>query len=306
MLFEIFCLILILASLIGLGFIVVRKFPQLAAIEVEKLEEVKQAQVKEEIKLLMFKRALSGLGRAVKEKIKFLSLVKAGWEKLQTAFRIKVRQFQERYKKTILEEVKKQKKPKKIGTQTMVTVGALLRQADEALQRGDLTFAERKYIEVIKQDQKNIEAYRGLGKVYMDMEKYGEAEETFNFLLKLVPRDDRIYNRLGMVAEREGDWEKAARYFEKAIELDDSRAIRFYDLGWIYEKQNRPAPALKCYAKAVKLEPNNPKYLDRLLEMSIISKDKDLAEAVLQKLKAVNPENQKLGEFKERIGEIES
>ncbi|MBI3626728.1 tetratricopeptide repeat protein, partial [Candidatus Uhrbacteria bacterium] len=78
-----------------------------------------------------------------------------------------------------------------------------------------------------------------------------------------------------------------------------------YDLGRIYARLNKPAAALKSFAKAVKIEPNNPKYLDQLLEMSIITRDKETAEDVLGRLEAVNPGNQKLTEFRQRIEELE-
>ena len=53
--------------------------------------------------------------------------------------------------------------------------------------------------------------------------------------------------------------------------------------------------------EAVTIESGNPKYLDRLIELSIILKDKNLAETSLSKLKEINPENKKINEYKDKI-----
>ena len=63
---------------------------------------------------------------------------------------------------------------------------------------------------------------------------------------------------------------------------------------------------MRNFARAVQLEPGNPKYLDQLLEMSIIAGDSELARETYDRLRLANPDNQKLAEFKQRVEEIES
>lgn len=303
MFYSLIPLFIIFLSLAGIIIIIIRKFPQLAALDVDKIEDVKQAKVKEELSLQRFNRGLQKIGAVVGSSLEYLSFLVSGWRKIQNSFRIKVHQIREKYKKSIIEDLERKEEKSEIPEGAMSSQ-SLVAQADEVFEKGDLTFAERKYIEAIRLDPRNIEAYRGLGKVYMDMEKYKEAEETFKFITKLNPRDDRIFNRLGIIEEQLGNYEEAAEYFKKAIEINGSFAIRFYDLGILYARLNKPAAALKAFLKAVKIEPNNPKYLDQLLEMSIITRDLEMAESVLERLMAVNPDNQKLGEFRQKIGEI--
>jgi len=295
-------LVILFLCLGVIAIIVVRKFPQLSVLEVEKITEIKQAKVKEDLKKQRFERSLVKKGEKIKEFFKIFNFFYLGWKKVQTSFRQRVFQAQEKYKKISIEEEKDiipTEKPEE-----KETIQGLLFKGEEALERGDLSFAERKYIEVLKKDSKNIEAYRGLAKIYMDLDKYKEAEETFKFLLKLNPRDDRAYNRLGMIAEKKGEMEKAIEYFEKAISLDNSLAIRYFDLGRLYAKVGKPALALRNFAKAVDIEPQNPKYLDQLIEISIICRDPEMAKEALARLQEVNPQNQKLENLTERIEEI--
>ena len=64
------------------------------------------------------------------------------------------------------------------------------------------------------------------------------------------------------------------------------------------------AEAIVAYRTAAEHEPNNPRVLDLLLEISILSGDKRLAREAFIKLQAANPENQKLGDWEAKIREM--
>lgn len=320
MFYSFFPIILIFISLAAVVIIVARKFPQMTGLDTEKLPEVKQAKIKEEIQFQKFLRHLSGLSVKFKSWSKCLGFFKKGWLVTQGRFRAVVHNLQEKYKKSVIAEFRKEVKEsaaeiksKKGAIKKKAVAPVLaassnvdpLKQAEKSREAGDLTTAERLFIEVIKINPREAEAYRGLGKTYLAMEKLKEAKETFEFLAKLKPDEDRVYNYLGMVAEAQGKKAEAIRYFEEAVRLNDRLAVRFYDLGRMYASAKRPAAALRNFARATEIEPNNPKYLDQLLEMSIITGDVDLAQEVYDRLRLTNPENQKLPEFKQRIEEME-
>ncbi len=65
--------------------------------------------------------------------------------------------------------------------------------------------------------------------------------------------------------------------------------------------ENEYDQAVEYFEKALALEPKNPKYLDALLNISIIRKDKVRAGQILNVLKEVNPENNKISEWREQI-----
>ncbi|MEK7189520.1 MAG: tetratricopeptide repeat protein [Patescibacteria group bacterium] len=318
MFYSFFPIVLIFISLAAVVIVVVRKFPQMTGLDTEKLPEVKQAKIKEEIQFQKFLRHLSSLGVKLKSQSKYLGFFKNGWLATQGRFRVAVHNLQEKYKKSVIAEFKKEVnesaadvKSKKGAVKKKTTASAIqanvdpLKQAEKSREAGDLPTAERLFIEVIKTNPREADAYRGLGKTYLAMEKLKEAKETFEFLAKLKPDEDRVYNYLGMVAEAQGKKAEAIRYFEEAVRLNDRLAVRFYDLGRMYASAKRPAAALRNFARAAEIEPNNPKYLDQLLEMSIITGDVDLAREVYDRFRLTNPDNQKLPEFKQRIEEME-
>ena len=75
----------------------------------------------------------------------------------------------------------------------------------------------------------------------------------------------------------------------------------YADLGWIYQLERKNTYALANFQKAVDCEPSNPRFLDLLLKISILLKNKDLAWRAYNGLKEADPENKKLPELKEEI-----
>lgn len=294
-------IIIIFLSLGAIILIVVNKFPQLRALDISTLPQTKEAKVKEAIKYQKFNRGFRKLAAKTKPLRKFSSRL---WRNIQGRFREFVQSIHAKYQE--VSKAVETAMPKPEEAKPPVNISGLLSEADNLVIKGDVEQAERRYLAAIKLDPKATEAYRGLGGIYFDQGKYRQAKETYEFIIKLSPNDDRAYNRLGRLAEMAGDWGLAAKYFEVAVRLNNRRAICFFDLGRAYAALNKPAAALRNFLKAVQLEPNNPKYLDQLLEMSIISGDSELAREIYERLRLTNPDNQKLAEFKQRIEEMES
>jgi Flp pilus assembly protein TadD len=283
--------------------LVVRKFPELANLNVEELPEEKQARKKKEILenkvSRFFLSKLGGLAGHAEP------LFTAG-KKIQTSFRKKVAQTQ----RLLLQREALEKKSAggKGDSQTPAEradrVERLLADADTLAEEGRLSDAESTFLEVIKLDSHNVAAYRGLGKVYMKNGALDEAEGTFLFLLQLTPDDDTLLVKLGKTAVLKGDYAKAAEYYAKAITMNDAVPVRHFEIAEIYKELTSFDQAAEHYAKAVEFEPTNPRYLDGLLTISILLKDKKGAEEVYNRLRLVNPENKKLDEFKHQIEEL--
>jgi len=155
-------------------------------------------------------------------------------------------------------------------------VRRLLEESEADLKNEDLGSAETKLIEVIRLDNQNLAAFRELGEVYCLGKKYHEAKQTLEFALKLASK--------------------------AKAKLEESE-INF-SLAEISQEAGDLTTALDRAQEALELIPNNPRYLDLLLELSIIKKDKGLAEETLAKIEAVNPENNKLAEWQEKIAAL--
>jgi len=261
-------LIIIILALIVLFFILAKKLPALAVLDVSNISQEKENQSKQKIIEARVNRDLarwSGwLGR-------FYLLISKHW----AVFLEKRRSYLEKIKNNYLSRVKlpwaeKQKKVK-----------ALSITAQDCLKQEDLVEAEKCLVKIISLDQKNLPAFLDLADLYTSQKKWLEAREIYEYALKLAKQPDRVV-LAGDILPQEvyfslADMEKQAENYEAA--LDNIR-------------------------EALEFEPNSPRYLDLILDLSIIMKDKELAQQYWDKLAAVNPENQKLIEWQESIEKL--
>ncbi len=151
-----------------------------------------------------------------------------------------------------------------------------LQIAQSALEAGNLDEAEKAFLNVIRTKPHSEESYRGLTDIYIQKKDFAFAYETLLYLWKLM--------QAGGGSERVS-----------------SSAQTAYDLWDVCFKLEKNEEAQKWMRQALSQEPNNPKFLDAALETYISLGYRLHAERVFEKLKAANPDNNKLSEFSERI-----
>lgn len=147
------------------------------------------------------------------------------------------------------------------------SLSTILEQAKQLVEQNKYVDAEQQYIAAIALDNKSVEAYRGLVSVCTALKNYPDATETLLFLQQLDPKNETIWQ----------------------------------DLGELYRQQELLEEALDAYDEALLLNPNNPKNLDAVLKLAITNKLKYKSQSVLDRLKAVNPENQSLANYQAQI-----
>ncbi len=275
----------------------VRAWPQLTLLDAHKITKVKESSKKDEI--LRRRVAQAQATKEIKQTI-FTAWLIDWWKRIQTQFRTQV----DRLERLMLDERRGTKfvplTDQEIGARNH-QVKVLLRNAENAFADGAYETAEKIYIEVISLDEHNAVAYAGLGNVYFAEEHFTEARETYRYALRLDKNNETAWLHLADIAEREGHLEKAVEYYQKALLLNDSISSRFVKMYELLIQLNQPDTALAAIEQALALEPQNPKYLDNFITTSIIVGNKNQAEDGYQRLRMVNPENQKLSAFRDRI-----
>lgn len=293
-------LILVLVSLAIILIIIIRKFPQLALLDVDNIPEVKQEKQKEKLLLKKVDKQLdisrkSWLGR-IKPFIQWL-------KDIQLSFRKYVGKVEREVMKQTQDE-NEEAEPEVVSPDEHKEAKTLVEEADRALISEDYEETEQKFISAIKINPRNEDAYKGLADVYMKQDMLDEAEETYKFLLQLNTKDELVYAKLSEISEKKGEIEKAIEYLQQAVLINDQVSARFAKLAELLKSLEQHNTALEAISQAVDLEPSNPKYLDKLAEFAIMTGDKKLAEDTYNQFRMVNPENQKLEVLKSRIDEM--
>jgi len=279
--FNIIPLVLILLSLGVIFVIVIRKFSVLANLDIDTIQAEKEARFKEEIISNRIKKNFLKLNTRIAR------IAKPAGVGISSSFKWsheKLLEIKDKYKKEKLKNTLEQES----------NIDKMFLEIDECMKKDDYECAEKNYIEIIGIDPRNIKAFRGLGDLYTDKKDYEEAIQTYSHVLKLI---DDMEDEVLSSEIKEGDVTQK--------ELDAQRSEVHYELALLQKDNTNIDDAFINIKKATKIEPNNPRYLDILSEISIIVKDKIVALEAYEKLTEVNPENNKLAEIKQKIDELD-
>lgn len=272
--YNIIPLILILISLAIIINIVVRKFSVLAALDIDTIQSERETKFKEQIISNRLKR------NYLKTYSKIMKVLRPIGHGIGSSFSYlykKLLDFKENYNKEMTPKINEQEK-----------VIKLYAEAEDFMKKEEFDEAEKRYIEIIGLDSKNVKAFRSLGKLYFERKDFHEAKQTLGHVLKLL----------------EKNLENVSAPGENTGETSLLMASTYFDMALIVKATDNIDGCLEYINKALVLEPNNPRYLDTKVEISIIKKDKAGALDAYEKLKEANPENNKLEELKGKISEL--
>ena len=109
-------------------------------------------------------------------------------------------------------------------------------------------------------DQKDTEAYNGLGKAYSKMGKTTEAEEVYKKAIAISPQYWAVYNWLGQFYFFQARYADAASMFRKINELSPDNAKGFYNLGAMLVLEGNYSGAIEALNHSHALSPRLDAY----------------------------------------------
>ena len=118
-------------------------------------------------------------------------------------------------------------------------------------QMGELTVAEEYYKQICLLSPDQSSSYNNLGFNYLLQEKYKGSESAFAKALNLDPNSKRIMNNLATALIHLEMEEKALKLFEKSI----GKAAAYNNLGYIYMTKGEFEKAEKAFQQALQLNP---------------------------------------------------
>ncbi|NLZ74492.1 tetratricopeptide repeat protein [Candidatus Falkowbacteria bacterium] len=264
-----FSIILLVLSLLVIVIIILKKFPALAILDINNLPGEKETKFKDQIIRQKVERDVARISGVLARIWLFITKHVSNFlQSLQN----KLEKAKLNYKASVKIPYSEKKKMIK---ELFIAYADLLKEEKYAE-------AEEKLLNIITLDQKNLPAFFKLGNLYSEQKKWPEARETYNYALKLAKQYEQDDDLMGEITPQE----------------------IYFSLAWVEKEAGELEAALENIREALELESNNPRYLDLILDLSIMRKDKELAITFLEKLALVNPENQKLAEWAELIEKL--
>jgi tetratricopeptide (TPR) repeat protein len=278
-----------------MAYVVVRHWKEIRMLDPHSIKEQRQKEEREKLITRRFERvsadrvaALQRFGRTIARKTK--ESYKRTEERLQS--------FDNLYRKV--------KSPfAAMAPSQRERIKTLLSESRSLIRDLKWADAERRLLEVLSLDQRQSDAYKLLGTMYLRQKLYPQARETFEFLVKTRKADDATYAGLAEIAEAEGNFQIAEAMLVKAAEASPRQPHRHAELAAFYIKRGTPAKAWPYAKRASELEPGSAKYLEQSLEAAILLGDRKEARARYNRLRLLSEDPARFQVLKDRVEAIE-
>ena len=280
MVFDLMPIIIILAAFGIIAFILVKKFPQTANVDVEKIPEEKQQKLKKDILEKQLEKQIKGVASKFTT---FISpLTKVASKKLADLKGPLLEKKKHFEKKS--NEVKAEKKDKGLVLVELLDTGASFMENELYIE------AEEVFIKALEIDKHESLIYKNLGEIYMQQKKYNYAIETFNYLITLEKKKIKQ-----SVVDKDLE-------LEHILKMDLAQI--YFELAKVYKCAENIKKAKVMSEKALTIDYKNPRYLDFLCEICILSRDKLGAKVCVSRLRQVNSQNNKIESLEDRIEQL--
>ena len=256
---------LIIISLIIILFIIISKFPIIKTINTSSIPKEIQNKKRKAILRNRFERKIKTSKSSKKIKENIDSF-------LENKIKKNEEQLQENYLKKIQNDKEKSKK----------FIDENLEKIKKSIKTENLKDAESACFQCLKLDKNNINILEDLAEIYIKKNEKERSIDILNFLLKKI-KNNKLYNH---------------------TELKQKQIYYLLELTDVYIKDDNYKLAKKEIERAMLIDENNPRVLDKLITIYIKLEDKFMADKMLQRLIESNPENLKIDIFKGEIANI--
>jgi len=113
------------------------------------------------------------------------------------------------------------------------------------------------YSRVIDLDPTQQNVYLALGGMYMDQERWGEAQSVYQQMVAHFPGAYAGYFFLGRISAITGDAKAARKYYQKTLDIEPDLVEPRFELGGLYESEKKYKKAAAVYKDILKHNPNN-------------------------------------------------
>jgi tetratricopeptide (TPR) repeat protein len=175
-------------------------------------------------------------------------------------------------------------------------------EARKAVKKNEFTEAEKYYRQILKINKDDIDAYKGLGNVYMKMENFSDAADAYRNVIRLGGRNEKVYLELGECLLKKKDFKEAIEALEQVLKLNSQSAAGYALLGQAHTADGLHKEALKSFQRAVELDEKNVGYLILLTEASERRGLKVEAKMYLRKVLELEPANLEAKEKLDKLG----
>lgn len=130
--------------------------------------------------------------------------------------------------------------------------------AVQAHQLGDIARAEQLYLEAIRRQPTNADAFSNLALILMERGELNSAHHAIRQALAINPQLAAYWSLLGQIASKRNDYPAATAALTQAIRLSPMEPQLHYLLGCTLHEQSDQTSAILAYRRALEMKPGDP------------------------------------------------
>lgn len=92
--------------------------------------------------------------------------------------------------------------------------------------------------------------------IYLEKNKIDDAESILNDILEISTDSVNIFNSLGVLYRRKGEFKEALKQYKKALKIHPEEIFILYNVGRLYIDMNEPDNAVEYFEKALLVDPD--------------------------------------------------
>jgi len=160
-------------------------------------------------------------------------------------------------------------------------------------------------IQKARDEASNFDAQMQAAGMYRQINRHEQALEFYDRAHKIKPKDFDLLVNLGDTNFDLQRYAEAENWYLQALKIKPNNVTVRMDLGLTYFlRQPRDLDkAILEYKQALKIDPGHEKTLQNLTAAFIEKGDKTAARGALKQLEQVNPNNQAIPQFRDRLKE---
>ena len=137
-----------------------------------------------------------------------------------------------------------------------------LQQAISLYQAGQLSQAEQRCQQILRDFPQHADALHLLGVIACQVEEYKIATDLISRALEIdsnqsQPQFSEMYNNLGNALLGQGNLEESIQAYQQAIHLQPQFSEAYYNLGNALRKQGKLEESIKAYQQSIRLQPDH-------------------------------------------------
>ena len=144
---------------------------------------------------------------------------------------------------------------KKTAKELPPGAGALAAAAQRDFAERRFAEAEKKYLEILRQDERNVYTLGNVAAIQVELNKPDEAEKNLQTALGVDPQDDFCLYLMGRVKFMRGKQDEALSYLSQAAKANPDNAETQNYLGIVLSEKGQRIPAEAAFRKAIQLQP---------------------------------------------------